>query len=243
SLSLKGVPKEESRSVIAKAGLFAGLGFVVIYVGMIALGASNSGTLDISNRTELLNLLSYNTLGGMGRTALGVLVALACFTTAVGIVTGTADFFKGLFNDSRKAYIVTAVISCVLGVVMGQLDVHSIIVVALPALMFIYPITIVLILLNAIPEKYASALVFRGAVLITFVFSIPDFIRKLKIVNTPENPDTPLSVFGEWIKNLQMEMELVVAKIPLIIHEFEWLVPALLTFVVINVVGLLRKKS
>jgi len=34
SLSLKGISKEESKSVIAKAGLFAGLGFIIIYVGL-----------------------------------------------------------------------------------------------------------------------------------------------------------------------------------------------------------------
>lgn len=216
SLSLKGVSKEESRSVIGKAGLFAGLGFVVIYVGMIALGASNSGTLDISNRTELLNLLSFNTLGGMGRTALGVLVALACFTTAVGIVTGTADFFKGLFNDSRKAYVITAVISCVLGVGMGQLDVHSIIVVALPALMLIYPITIALIFLNAIPEKYASHVVFKAVVAVTILFSFPDFLSSIG--------------FAEMTLPIQEFL-------PFGTVTLGWLLPAIFTFIVVNLIG------
>jgi len=88
----------------------AGLGFLIIYTGLIALGAANSGTLDVANRTDLLGQLSLNTLGSMGRAALGILVALACFTTAVGIVAGTADFFKGLFKDSQNAYVITAVI-------------------------------------------------------------------------------------------------------------------------------------
>lgn len=222
SLSLKGVSKEESRSVIANAGLLAGLGFVVMYVGMIALGAFNSGTLAISNRTELLNLLSYNTLGGIGRTALGVLVALACFTTAVGIVTGTADFFKGLFNDSRKAYIITAVISSVLGVVMVQLDVNAIIVVAFPALMLIYPITIALILLNAIPEKYASALVFKAVVVVTIVCSIPDFFSTIGFADAVQ----PIQEF-----------------LPFGTVTLGWLFPAIAMFIIVNLIDFKKNES
>ncbi|WP_299675975.1 branched-chain amino acid transport system II carrier protein [uncultured Dokdonia sp.] len=220
SLSLKGISKEESKSVIAKAGLFAGIGFVIMYVGLIALGAANSGTLEAANRTDLLSQLSYNTLGGIGRTALGVLVALACFTTAVGIVTGTADFFKGLFKDSQRAYVITAIISCILGVGMGQLDVHSIIVVALPALMFIYPITIVLILLNVLPDRYASPMVFKAVVFITVVFSLPDFLSSIGL--------------SKLVQPIQ-------ESVPLGTVTLGWLLPAIIIFIVVNLISF--KKS
>lgn len=213
SLGLKGASKEESKSVIAKAGLMAGIGFVIMYVGLIALGAANSGTLEVDNRTELLSQLSYNTLGDMGRAALGILVALACFTTAVGIVTGTADFFKGLFNESKKAYIITAVISCVLGVVMGQFDVHYIVEVAIPALMFIYPITIALILLNVLPERYASPIVFKAVVAVTILFSLPDFLSTIGL--------------AENVKGIQEFL-------PLGTITLGWLLPAVITFGIVN---------
>lgn len=215
SLGLKGVSGKERQSIIAKAGLLAGLGFVLMYVGLIALGASNSGTLIVENRTDLLNQLSYNTLGAMGRSALGVLVALACFTTAVGIVTGTADFFKGLFNESKLAYVTTAVISCVLGVVMGQFDVHYIVEVAIPALMFIYPITIVLILLNVLPEKYASARVFKVVVITTILFSLPDFLSTIGL-GTSVQP----------IKDI----------LPLGSITLGWLLPAIIAFGISNLI-------
>ncbi|MEP0262999.1 branched-chain amino acid transport system II carrier protein [Dokdonia sp.] len=222
SLGLKGASKEESKSVIAKAGLFAGIGFVVMYVGLIALGAANSGTLVVDNRTDLLSQLSYNTLGDMGRAALGVLVALACFTTAVGIVTGTADFFKGLFNESKTAYIVTAVISCILGVVMGQFDVHYIVEVAIPALMFIYPITIALILLNVLPERYASPIVFKAVVAVTILFSLPDFLSTVGL--------------AEVVKPIQEFL-------PLGTITLGWLLPALITFVIVNAMSFKNKNE
>ena len=138
---------------------------------------------------------------------------MACFTTAVGIVTGTADFVKGLLGNSQKAYIITAIIGGVLGVVMGQFDVHYIINVALPALMFIYPITIVLIILNVVPEKWASKLVFRGVVLATFIFSIPDFLKFI----IDEKYITPIK-----------EM------IPLSEYSMGWVLPAIFVFALLQ---------
>ena len=185
-----------------------------IYGGLIAIGAFyNAEFANDITRTELLSGLSSITLGSIGTTFLSVLVALACFTTAVGIVTGTADYFKGLFKESKSAYLITAIIACILGIVMGQFDVHYIINIALPALMFIYPITIVLILLNVLSEKFASELVFRGVVFITFLFSIPDFIKLL----------IPIEKL-QGIHNL----------IPLSQYNLGWVLPALVTFIVMN---------
>lgn len=223
SLSLQGkFNYEEKKRMIARSGLFAGIGLFVIYGGLIALGAHNSNVLVIDNRTELLNVLSLQTLGNIGNAFLSVLVALACFTTAVGIVTGTADFVKGLLGNSQKAYIITAIIGCVLGVLMGQFDVHYIINVALPVLMFIYPITIVLIILNVVPEKWASKLVFRGVVLATFIFSIPDFLKFI----ISEEKIAPIK-----------EM------IPLSEYSMGWVLPALFVFILLNVLNSRNKKT
>ena len=179
SLGLKGGDFTSNKRVIINAGILAGIGLLIIYGGLIALGAMHSGELVIENRTALLNQLSLDALGNIGTVFLAVLVALACFTTAVGIVAGTADFAKGILGNSQQAYVLTAVIASILGVFMGQLDVHSIIVVAIPALMFIYPITIVLILLNALPDRLASKNVFRATILVTILGSLPDFIASI----------------------------------------------------------------
>ena len=138
---------------------------------------------------------------------------MACFTTAVGIVTGTADYFKGLIKDSQTVYVITAVLASVIGVVVGQLDFNSIIVIALPVLLFIYPITIVLILLNAIPDKFASNTVFRVVVLLTFIFSIPDVLNFL-------SPSEDLTQ--------------VISSIPFASHSLGWVLPAFIGFILLN---------
>ncbi|MFT5762480.1 MAG: LIVCS family branched-chain amino acid:cation transporter [Polaribacter sp.] len=211
----KGTSFEIKREIISKAGIVAGIGLLIIYTGLIYSGVLFSNSFgENASRTEILTSLSTQTLGNIGTTFLSVLVALACFTTGVGIVTGTSDYFKGLFNNSQKTYTITAIIGCVLGVLIGQFDVHYIIVIALPALMFIYPITIILILLNVLPEKLASPAIFKSVIGITFLFSIPDF---LKFIINPDN-----------LTGIQ-------SYIPFSEHSLGWVLPALLIFIVVNV--------
>jgi LIVCS family branched-chain amino acid:cation transporter len=211
----KGTSFEIKKEIITKAGIVAGIGLLIIYTGLIYNGVLFSNTFgEEATRTEILSSLSTQTLGNIGTTFLSVLVALACFTTGVGIITGTADYFKGLFNNSQKAYTITAIIGCFLGILIGQFDVHYIIVIALPALMFIYPITIVLILLNVLPEKFASPTIFKSVVGVTFLFSIPDF---LKFMINPE------SLTG------------IQSYIPFSEHSLGWVLPALFIFIFVNV--------
>jgi len=217
---------EAKKDLIKKSGLIAGFGLFIIYAGLIAVGASYGGEIDINSslnsdmqRANLLTGISIKALGTFGYAVLSVLIALACFTTAVGIVTGTADYFKGLINNSQTVYVVTAIIASVFGVVVGQLDFNTIIVIALPILLFIYPITIVLIILNAIPNKYAPKLVFRVVVLLTFLFSIPDVVGVI-------SPSKNLS----YVLNF----------IPFAKYSLGWVLPSFAGFIIAN---LLAKKA
>ena len=210
----KAASYEEKRRLIRRAGLWAGAGLFLVYGGLILTGALFGNSFDNEiTRTALLRGISTKTLGETANLLLSILVSLACFTTAVGIVTGTSDFIKGRFNDSLWAYRITAFIGCVLGVLIGQFDVGYIITVAVPALMFIYPITIILILLNVAPEKYASEKVFRWVVGTTILFSIPDFLGSIGL-------GEHISRYVDWI--------------PLGQHQMGWVLPALVVFIVAN---------
>ena len=210
----------DKKALIRKAGWIAGLALFLIYMGLILSGALVHAVFDAdTTRTALLSGLAKQSLGDVGNLFLSILVGLACFTTAVGIVTGTADFVKARFHNSQNAYTVTAIIGSVLGVLMGQFDVGYIIVVALPSLMFIYPITIILILLNVVPEKLASPLVFRAVTITTILFSIPDFLGSIPSIS-------PQSDTFSWI--------------PLQEYSLGWVLPAFVIFVLSN---LMKKNS
>jgi len=225
-VSLKINAKQEfanHKNLIIRSGLIAGIGLFIVYSGMIYNGALVGGNFDSSiGRTELLSAISLKTLGTIGEKILSILVGLACFTTAIGIVTGTADYFKSLCNGSQLAYSTTAIIGCILGVVMGQFDVHYIIGVAVPALMFIYPITIVLILLNVLPHPFNSNLVFRVVVFVTLLFSFPDFLVTIGL-------EEPFATIRE--------------SLPLGEYSLAWLLPAIVSFIISSLISVSKKRD
>ncbi len=205
---------EEKKTMIAKSGLIAMVGLFIVYTGLIALGALNNSEFDSTiSRTALLSGLALKTLGNYGSIALSVLVSIACFTTAVAIIVSAADFFKDLFNGSKKAYLVSAVICCLIGIVVGSYNVSFIIDIALPVLMLLYPLIIVLIILNILPEKYATTLVFRCVVLITFLFSIPDVLKHI-------------------VSHEQLQP--VIDIIPFAEYSLGWVLPAISALILIN---------
>ena len=215
----KGITYRSRRRIIARAGWLAGLGLFLVYLSLILTGAlfRDHFSPDIS-RTALLKGISEATLGNAANLFLSILVSLACFTTAVGIVTGASDFVKSQFPSFRKAYLITATASCFLGILMGQFNVGYIIAVALPALMFIYPITIVLILLNVFPERYTSTFIFRAVIFTTVLFSIPDFLETL-------------GIRAKWT-----------SIIPLSGYKMGWVIPSILVFTLILIFKRNRKQ-
>ncbi|MCA0152519.1 branched-chain amino acid transport system II carrier protein [Winogradskyella vincentii] len=213
----------EKKKIIAKSGFIAMLGLFIIYAGLISIGAIYNGEFpsDVS-RTDLLLGLAVKTLGNIGATFVSVLVGLACFTTAVAITVSIADFFEDLFNNNRKVYVITAIICCVTGIIVGSYEVGFIIDIALPALMFIYPISIVLILLNILPDRYAGTTIFRIVVIVTFIFSIPDFLKYF----LPEDSLRPIT-----------------EQLPIAEQSLGWILPAIIAFIIGNVLVNLKKNS
>lgn len=232
SLNFKNMEVEQyssKRTLIRKSGFIAGFGLFIIYAGLIAVGAYYSSEISINaelsndmQRANLLRDISIKSLGEFGNTVLSILISLACFTTAVGIIAGASDYFKGLFNNSQTVFVVSAIIGSILGILVGQLDFNSIIMVAIPMLLFIYPITIVLILLNVLPEKFSTSLIFKAVVVVTFIFSIPDVIGFL-------SPSEGLAELTSYI--------------PFASHSLGWVLPALLVFLVTNVFKNTKKQS
>ena len=106
SLNLRGHTSfEAKKELITKAGFIAGTGLFLVYGGLILSGSLFSATFaENATRIEVLSGLGTKTLGNFGAAFLSISVALACFTTAVGIVTGTADYIKGIFKGSKNEF-------------------------------------------------------------------------------------------------------------------------------------------
>jgi LIVCS family branched-chain amino acid:cation transporter len=101
---------------------------------------------------------------------------------------------------------------------MGQFNVGYIIVVAIPVLALIYPVTIVLIFLNVVPNSYASPKVFKWVVVVTILFSLPDFIHYGL---------GPMDIGFGGIREL-------FSWVPFITYGLGWVLPAFIAFLLAN---------
>ena len=166
------------------------------------------------SRTDFLLQTSVLALGNFGSHLLGVLFALACFTTAVGIITGAADFVKGLSGNSERSFRIAAGLGSLLGVLMGQLAVSDIITIAFPVLQLVYPLTIALICLHVLPKSWVAPLTFKIVVWVVILTSIPEFLGALGI---------DLSRIPGW------------KHVPLQEYNLGWVVPAVTSFLILAV--------
>jgi branched-chain amino acid:cation transporter, LIVCS family len=223
SVKLKGpVQHNEIKKTVTAAAIFAGIALLAVYSGLIYTGAMVNGEFSENvSRVQLLSGISVLNLGSLAGISLALLVTLACFTTAVGIITGTADFMATTIKRPG-IYHLTVIIGCALGVVMGAFSVNQIIDIALPILMIIYPLTIVLILINVLPERFCSKLVVRSVVLATAILSLPD---ALILFFTEED----LQGILQWV--------------PFSSYNLGWVIPAIIAYSAANLLEKYRSEK
>ena len=149
----------------------------------------------------------------------GVVVALACMTTAVALVSSSASFFEKLCRGKVK-YSVFVIIICVFSAVVSNLGLDRIVAIASPVLDVVYPPTLVLIVLSLFGDRVHNA-VHRSAVVGALLTSL---------LNT-------VSLYGLRMPFLQ--------KLPLASLGLGWVVPAvvfgLVAFAVVRIVAAKRK--
>lgn len=164
-------PKELAQSVL-KAGIIAGTALIVIYILIGWVGTQMTPFKPFANGGEILSVAASVMYGNFGTLLLGIIVILACFTTAVGLVVAAGQFFANATNLSYRliVFIITAG-----SFIIANQGLSLIISYSVPVLAFIYPIMIVLILLSFIhPFFPISTFVYRGAILFTAIISLYD---------------------------------------------------------------------
>ena len=153
AIRARGVKKEEEgKTVLITAGI-AGVLLALIYGGLMFLGAK-SGSVYAGQeigRTALLSGLATLTLGTAGKVVLGLLVASACLTTSVGLAATAANFFS---KHTKIKYGTVVIVSSVISLFIANFGVDKIIKISVPLLVIMYPIAMVLIVLNSFSEKF-----------------------------------------------------------------------------------------
>lgn len=211
------VDEREQRYFLSGSALIAAIGLGLIYFSLMYLGARVSGVGTFSTTSAALYLAEI-TLGSAGKIAFGICVATACLTTSVGLVAIASDWFARFTPISYKMW---SVIICVFSGVMAIGGVDFIIKLSIPVLCILYPVTIILILLNVFGVKHV--LVYRTATYTTLVVIILEEVFS-KILHV-----TPVTNF--------------LAKIPMAESGFVWVVPCLAGMAVAFVAAPIRKAA
>lgn len=174
SIREKGVTdKATIARLTLKAGLIAGGGLALVYMGLGLLGTKMPGANSYENGVEILTESANLMFGPFGMVLLGLIVTLACFTTCVGLVAACGQFFSRLFP--KVSYLKFATVITIVSFCIANLGLNQIITISVPVLTVIYPITIVLVLLS-LADKYFGGRkgVYIGAVSAALVISVLD---------------------------------------------------------------------
>lgn len=188
----------ESSKMIRAAAVIAGVLLLIVYFGLTYLGATSASlfSLDIS-RAELVIGIVERLLGKTGLVIFAVVVALACMTTAVALVSSAASFFEKL-TKGRLSYATLVIIICVFSAVISNLGLDRIVAVASPILDIVYPPTLVLIALSWFGDRLSRG-VYRWAVIGALIASVLSTIS-LYGVSVPIVNTLPLASLGlGWI--------------------------------------------
>ena len=133
-------------SFTKKAAIIAAIGLSFIYGGFIYLGStiSSFGWENLS-KVELLVKSTNAMLGVWGMVLLSIAIALACLTTAIGLIVTCGNYFEELTNR-KVPYKVWVILLCVISFALSLGGVEYIIKVSGPILDALYPVAIILIL-------------------------------------------------------------------------------------------------
>lgn len=188
----------ESSKMIRAAAVIAGVLLLIVYFGLTYLGATSASLFSLGiSRAELVIGIVERLLGKVGLVIFAVVVALACMTTAVALVSSAASFFEKL-TKGRLSYATLVIIICVSSAVISNLGLDRIVAVASPILDIVYPPTLVLIALSWFGDRlsrgvYCWAVV--GALISSVLSTLSLYGVSVPIVNT-----LPLASLGlGWI--------------------------------------------
>lgn len=212
SISEKGfVQDNERKRAMLTAGVIAFISLFVIYSGLFYMGACVSGEFppDIG-RSELLSACIRLCGGSNAMLAFGVVVILACLTTAVSLITASADFFDSVFKGKIDYRIILSVI-IVIAILTATLGVDGIVTTTGWLFNVFYAALFPMIILGTFQKFVPNDGAWKGAVWFPMVYA---FLESAPFLNTTAPVKALISVM------------------PLSKYGFGWILPCIIGFVI-----------
>lgn len=222
-------PKEIVKYTI-KSGVVTVILMAVIYGSLVYMGATSLGVLKpAENGGIALYDISRHFLGNMGQILLATIVTVACLKTAVGLITACSEVFNKIFP--KVSYKKFAVAIALVSFVISNFGLSQIIKLSLPVLIFLYPLSIVMIFLELSSKVFKNDMtVFRITLVFTAIASMFDVF----------------GVLPDGLKNtrfVQGGLEFASKNIPLYEVSFGWVVITLIGFIFALIVRQLKNKN
>lgn len=211
----------------AKAGLISISLEVLIYFGLVLLGALSMNQFKLSaNGGIALSQIVGHYFSSVGTLLLGALVTLGVLTTAIGLVCSFAQDFHKLFPKvSYRAWLRTTTL---LSFLVANAGLNTIISWSLPVLMLMYPLALALIGLSlTVSQRPYAGTVYKVTIAFTALPAILDMLA-----------NTPATISG--LAPIQRLLGLYHTVIPFANLGLGWLLPALIGFTIGIIWGRLR---
>lgn len=224
SLQAKGIhDRTKQVKTTIFAGIVAALGLAFVYISLEYIGATSTDKIGYLGDGGSIIAESARVLyGSFGNIILSAVIILACITTAVGLVSANATFFKKQFP--KLSYKALAVVFSLFSLVISNFGLSTLISITLPVLMFIYPIAIVLMFLVLFDQLFNRApIVYSLALIATALVSLYDGIKTAGFEIS-------------WYENL-------VSALPLYGQNIGWLVPAIVGMAIGWIIHLMTRKA
>ncbi len=211
---------KERVNITLSAGLISTAALLVIYGGLIYLGATSDylsyGSKSVSDvsRTDLLLHISISILGKAGTFVMAVAIAFACLTTAIALTSATGSIFEKM-SKGKISYRLGVSLCTLISIFLSVNGVDKIITYAVNILLFIYPIVFTLILCILLFGRFVEVKTpFIVSIITTSLLSIISVLKNLEL---------------NW--NLDFLFQLKDA-LPLSNYHLEWLLPSLISFII-----------
>ncbi|XVG95570.1 branched-chain amino acid transport system II carrier protein [Eubacteriales bacterium KG127] len=215
-------PKQISLSTI-KAGVLSVILMAAIYCALTIAGAQSRGVIGMTEDGGIaLSLIAKHYFSKLGALILGSTITFACLKTAIALVTACGETFSKILpmKWSYKAY---AIGFSVFSFALANVGLSNIIAYSIPVLIFLYPLTIVLIFLGLVGGLFNyNKTVFSVTMTFTVLAAILDLIKALPL---------PASVTGGVFKGLFEVFKSISAALPFNDFGMGWIVPATIGFV------------
>lgn len=214
-----------------KAGTFSCLLMGAIYLVTTIVGAQSRGVFEpAENGGIALGLIADHYFGTWGAVILAVTVTFACLKTAVGLVTSCSEAFVNMFPKG-PGYKAWAIIISVFSFAISNVGLTAIIDYSIPVLMFLYPLSITLILVSLFGGRFKKdSAVLKSITAFTFIAALADFFGAL--------PKDVISVL-----HIGRILEKVNSVLPFSDLGLGWLCPALVGLVIGIGISLTRKTN